>query len=247
MRTPEFIERCLAAGMPLEMALKAAKAFEAECEIAMEQVLESRRAKDRARQAKRRERLASEHNVNHVMSRDTADNAGQSVTKRDPTPARAHVRDISPRLVISGDVGGGVGEARERASDDWPEGKARDHAKLLVETVASPRLDPSKSPGLVTTMGRLEAWKRDGASWEHDVVPVVTALCAKQRGPVSTWKFFDQAIARSIADNRAALEIPEAGARPRGTGPPSLTDQISAEHAEARRRAFAMIESANGK
>lgn len=185
---------------------------------------------------------------------NSADNGGQAADRggigrkpADTTPARTHVRDISPRLVISGDVGGGGGEARERASDDWPEGKARDHAKLLVETVASPRLDPSKSPGLVTTMGRLEAWKRDGASWEHDVVPVVTALCAKQRGPVSTWKFFDQAIARSIADNRAALEIPEADARPRAQGPPSLTDRIADEATQARLKAHAMMDAANGR
>lgn len=151
-----------------------------------------------------------------------------------PATPRAHVRVITSNLDTTGYVGGGVGEARERASDDWPAGKAADHAKLLVQVVASPRLDPSKSPGLVTTAGRLAAWQRDGASWEHDVVPVVTALCGKQRSAVSSWKFFDAAIARSIADNRAALEIPEAGVR--ATGPPAITDRIAAEMAEARRR-----------
>jgi hypothetical protein len=88
----------------------------------------------------------------------------------------------------------------------------------------------------VTTRGRLAAWKRDGASWEHDVLPVVTGLCAGRRSRIASWKFFDQAIARSIADNRAALEIPEAG-RVRATGPPGgLAAQIGAEWAEARRR-----------
>ncbi len=141
----------------------------------------------------------------------------------------------------SEEVGGG-GVERERAqipsSNDWPAGKAQHHAKLIVEAVASPWLDTSKSPDLVTTAGRIDAWKRAGASWEADVLPVVTTLCAKQRSRVGTWKFFDQAIARSIADNRAALEIPEG--RARATGPPanSMMDRMEADRAEARRRAI---------
>lgn len=227
-----FIRRCQAAGIDMDTALKMAEAFEAELSDAIEEALDVRRAKDRERQARKRAAKAvTEHNVNHVTSRDKADG---HVTERDPTCERAHVRVITSNLDTTGYVGGGVGEARERASADWPAGKAADHAKLLVQVVASPRLDPSKSPGLVTTAGRLAAWQRDGASWEHDVVPVVTALCGKQRSAVSSWKFFDAAIARSIADNRAALEIPEAGVR--ATGPPGITDRIAAEMAEARRR-----------
>jgi hypothetical protein len=140
-----------------------------------------------------------------------------------------------------GGVGGGTREA-----DDWPGGKASDHAERLIADMASPWLDPSKSPDLVTTRGRLAAWRRDGASWEHDVVPVVTALCANRRSKIGTWKFFDQAIARSIAENRAALDIPAAG-QLRQTGPPtSITDKIAAENAEARRRAFEMLDAQDG-
>jgi hypothetical protein len=80
------------------------------------------------------------------------------------------------------------------------------------------------------------AWKREGASWEHDVLPVVAGVCANRRSRIASWKFFDQAVARSIADNRAALEIPIA--QPRATGPPSLMDRITAERAEARRIAL---------
>lgn len=98
---------------------------------------------------------------------------------------------------------GGVGAS----ADDWPAG---DLIPTLVALVESPWLDPAKSPGLVTSSGRLAAWKRDGASWLHDVVPVVTGLCRSVRQPISSWKFFDQAIARSISDNRQALNIPEA-------------------------------------
>lgn len=150
-----------------------------------------------------------------------------------------------PQVVIpslpslrSEELGGGGGDAGERVSaspDDWPSGKASDHADLLIATVASPWLDPCKSPDLVTTRGRVAAWKRDGASWEHDVLPVVTGLCANRRARISSWKFFDQAVSRSIAENRAALEIPEAAGR-RQTGPPSWVDQLSAVNAEARRR-----------
>lgn len=152
-------------------------------------------------------------------------------------PAYVGSNSTLPSLRSEEPVGGGV-DAGERVSvspDDWPTGKASDHADLLIATVASPWLDPSKSPDLVTTRGRVAAWKRDGASWEHDVLPVVTGLCANRRARISSWKFFDQAVCRSIAENRAALEIPEASGR-RQTGPPSWVDQISAVNAEARRR-----------
>ncbi len=98
----------------------------------------------------------------------------------------------------------------EAVVSDWPEGKAPDHAALLCDLAASPYLDWVKQPGLCQTNGQLHAWRRDGASWEHDVVPVVTALARKARRPISSWKFFAPAIAQSIADNRQALNIPEA-------------------------------------
>lgn len=88
MRTPEFIKRCLAAGMPLEMALTAAKAFEAECEIALTELLETRRSKERERQAKHR----AKKNAGHVMSRDVT---LEPVTRRDLTCERAQVVVLS--------------------------------------------------------------------------------------------------------------------------------------------------------
>lgn len=96
------------------------------------------------------------------------------------------------------------------ASDDWPQGKAFDHAALLIELAQTAGLDPSRQAGLVTTTGRLHAWREAGASWEHDVVPTVTALARKARNAIASWKFFDAAIAQSISDNRQALTIPEA-------------------------------------
>lgn len=94
--------------------------------------------------------------------------------------------------------------------DDWPEGNAHSHAALLCALAKAPHLDWVKQPGLVQTNGRLHAWRRDGASWEHDIVPVVATIARKARRSIASWKFFDAAIAQSIADNRQALTLPEA-------------------------------------
>lgn len=175
------------------------------------------------------------------VQRTSADVLGNPGTSADVQGSRPHVVNTLSSSLRSEEVGGGgVGEReRDPSPDDWPEGGARQHAEILVQTVASAWLDPCKSPDLVTTSGRLAAWKRDGASWEHDVLPVVTGLCANRRARVSSWKFFDQAIARSISDNRAALEIPEASRVVpfRGQGPPNdFAAQQAAVRAEARRR-----------
>ena len=240
------------AGATADMIVAAVEAHEAEADAKVTE----RRAKDAARKAA--QRVRDGHGMSRGVTRSHAESRGQD----DPgpegaarvTPTRTHegAQVVTPfsSSLRSEEVGGGGGGERERAvsvSDDWPAGKAQDHARLIVSEVASPRLDPMKSPGLVTTAGRLLAWRREGASWEHDVIPVVASVCAKQRGPVSTWKFFDQAIARSIADNRDALQIPSAGEGRRATGPPmSLTDRIAAEHAESRRMALEMLAAENG-
>lgn len=123
------------------------------------------------------------------------------------------------------------------SSDDWPKLTSRQTwASILADTVASPWLDPTKSPGLIETAGRVVAWKRDGASWERDVVPVVTALCVKSGKRVGTWKYFDGSIGQAIADNRAALAIPEARVVPLRPGGESFADRNAADIAEARRR-----------
>lgn len=96
------------------------------------------------------------------------------------------------------------------AADDWPEGDCRRHADLLAAEANTPRLDPSKAEGLLLTSARLAAWRAADASWQFDVVPTVTALAGRAGRKITSWKFFDDAIAQSIADNRAALSIPEA-------------------------------------
>jgi hypothetical protein len=85
VRAAEFLQRCLDAGMPTDMALTAMRAFEAEVEIVIDMTLEKRRVKDRERQAKKRER-------DHVKSRDVTLLPVTHVTscdERDAKDARA--------------------------------------------------------------------------------------------------------------------------------------------------------------
>lgn len=237
MSVTGFIRRCLANGMDLETALLAAEQMEDEA--ALLAAMTPRQARNQRYYENRKRLKASEKRLNSDAQIGLPQ-ASESVLKRlkasEIKTSLARGEDNPSRLVISGDVVDVVVEReRENDFDDWPK---RDPAKVLVELVASPWLDPAKSPGLITTAPRLAAWKRDGASWTHDVVPVVTGLCANRRAAISTWKFFDQAIAQSIADNRQALNIPEARAPPaKGS---TFADRLAEEQAEVRRRVLAM-------
>lgn len=79
MRTAEFIERCLAAGMPVDMALAAAKAFEAELKIAIDELLEGRRARDRERKRAK----------NSADSAESVEFRGKDGTPEVPSPPPA--------------------------------------------------------------------------------------------------------------------------------------------------------------
>lgn len=103
------------------------------------------------------------------------------------------------------DSGGGDISAREPI-DDWPAGSSADHADALCDLAATVNLDRSREGGLTLTAGRLHAWRRDGASWERDVKPVVLTLAAKARGPITSWKYFDRAVAEAKANNERELE-----------------------------------------
>ena len=230
-----FLRDLMADGVPLDAALIAADRFEQRAAAAEVARIAERREKDAARQQAKRER--ERHAESRGVTRTPTDSRG-------PLP---HVGERSARVVtpfsssLRSEEVVVVGAERERAeiptSDDWPDGKATDHTRMIVEAVASPWLDPAKSPDLITTAGRFVAWRKAGASWEHDVVAVIRGLCANRRSRVASWKFFDDAIARSISENRAALAIPEAGSA-RATGPPGggFMAQLEADRAEARRR-----------
>lgn len=247
-RVVQFMRDLVATGMSWDDAAAFAERFEEGLDAsavvaAVTPALASKRARDAARMRAIREAEAASKpaKIGDVVSTSLATVVGDVVDdsrgdKDAPAPVHTRGEDTSLRLVDTRTkVGVGGVDARkpDQQPDAWPTGDAVTLAKLLVRTVASPWLDPNKSPDLVTTTGRIAAWKRDGASWEHDVLPVVTGLCANRRSAISSWKFFDNAMGRSIADNRAALAIPEASERRPSTGPPRLSfaEQAGADKA----------------
>lgn len=231
MSIATVVRALVLAGATPEMILAAVEATERE----QTDALTRRRESDRLRQQAKRDRS------NNVTSRDV------TVTVNDDPP-RARVRDITPNSENNHNY---TLPSASAISDDWPPGKASDHAELICAEMASPWLDPNKSQGLVTTVGLLDRWKRNGASWEHDVLPLIRGRLMNRRKPVSTWGFFDDAIDETIAANRAALRIPEAGQvvpiRP-GTGPPmSLTDRIGADNQQSYALAMKMLENGSNR
>lgn len=218
-----FVRKALAMGVDLETALAMGEAFEAAhpvyvapVGIVADPTMERRRAYDRERQAERRaaEKAAKAASTGHPpTSAESAASTGhppQPESAKDaPAPAHTRGENNLSRLEVTGLAAAVADDGREPACD-WPSGDAKHHADLLAQAASSPRLDPAKQPGLATTLGRLAAWKRDGASWTYDVVPAVTIMSQKRGPPIGTWKYFDGAIAQSIADNRQALTIPPA-------------------------------------
>lgn len=158
------------------------------------------------RQARYRDRQASQ-TITRDVTRDGVTSDVTGITNHNGVTPLAHVRDKPLTTEISG-LAAVVVCASTR--DDWPRGDAKDWASVLIELCASPRLDNQKSLALNTTLGRLLAWRVAGASWDHDVIPIVVTTVQKRGPPILSWKYFDPAIAQSIADNRQALTIPEA-------------------------------------
>lgn len=118
---------------------------------------------------------------------------------------RERVLDKPLTKVLTGSV---VVVDASAQGDDWPTGKL---AQQLAAAVESPFLDPNKSLGLVTSGRILDGWRKAGASWEHDVIPIVAALAAKRRQPINSWAYFEAAVLQSAADSRRALTLPQAG------------------------------------
>jgi hypothetical protein len=234
-----FIQRCLANGMPLDTALEAAKAFEAEHPAGLSAgALRTRRWREK----RAAETVTERHQASPRDAEEDRHQASPSVTNRHAVTPLARVELKPLTTVASGKIDDDDLGAR-RDQNDWPEGDARSHAAALVELCGTSNLDPARSPTLVTSMGRLAQWRRDGASWTFDVVPTITTIVQRVRKPIGTWSYFDRSIAQSIADNRAALAIPEASnvaAFPsRGQGPPSYVEESLAVKAAARRLALA--------
>lgn len=210
------LKHMLAAGLPHDRIVAAVAEMEAAIPKA-ESPEERRRRVSRESSARFRAKRGDEKASPNVTERHqpphaSGDEIASPVTENghETSPPRARGLDKPLNVVPTGYAAAAVVAACAPEIDDWPSGSVSDQAKLLIEHVSSPWLDNHKSLALNTTVGRLAAWRRDGASWVNDVIPVVTSLCARRRAAVGSWKFFDDAIAQSIADNRAALEIPEA-------------------------------------
>lgn len=132
--------------------------------------------------------------------------------------------------------------AAVEAGDDWPDGNAFQHAKLLVIECETARLDLDRQQGLVTSTGRLHQWRQDGATWTYDVLPVVKVIARKQGPPIKSWTYFDGAISQSIADNRRALQIPEAS-HERPNSPASKRTAREDNFGRSYRAAMALVGS----
>lgn len=122
-------------------------------------------------------------------------------------------------------------DADDTGADAWPNAQI---VETLIAEVGSPRLDHTKSHGLVLSSGRLMAWKAAGAKWRRDVVPTITACCARSTGPIRSWSYFDGAIADAIANNTRALEIPEARPHERPHADPKTAKRTANDANNAR-------------
>jgi hypothetical protein len=239
----ELIKKLVALGVdPIDAAEVITEAMGAGAAMVVtDSAAEKRRAYDRERKAKMR-------NSTGFPVDSEADQFHRNSTGIPPEP-RAHVRDITSTSENNHLIGDVVREAGN--SDDWPEGDAHHHAALIVAEVGSPWLDPHKATALISTEGQIAAWRRDGASWRFDVLAVIRGAMARQRKPVNSWRWFNNAVAQSIADNRAALAIPEATVIPirPGTGPPreTIADQIGAQDREIREAVLKMLENGSSR
>jgi len=115
---------------------------------------------------------------------------------------------------------------------DWPSKDARELSAILVAEAHTVKLDPSRQPGLVTSAGRIAAWQRQGFSWADAVVPTVVALAQRAGRPLTSWSYFDSAIAERHALN--TRPIPEAEID--HDQQPARRGVSQADHHAARRR-----------
>lgn len=194
------LKHLIAAGVSGDDLVRAIAEIEAAAQPVADAQADRRRAKDRERKRLRK----SAESAETAEDAETPSLPPSPQTPQPPTHPRDETTRAREGLAASVVIGLPV------VDGDWPEGDARRHADLLAQEASTHRLDPAKTEGLLLTSARLAAWRSAGASWQHDVVPTVTALARRSGRRITSWKFFDDAIAQSIADNRAALTIPEA-------------------------------------
>lgn len=148
-----------------------------------------------------RERLKASENrlkASESEASETRLKTSESVLNQDATRAR--------REVITSNSVDTCYHTTPLEAHEWP---AKPIEAILAEVI-SPHLDRSKSPGLTTTAGEFGVWRRAGASWEHDVLPVIAGKVQAARRPITTWRYFTDAILETAAANRRAMTLPEA-------------------------------------
>lgn len=116
-----FLEKMLAAGMPLDMAITAARAFEDEVRLTAEQLLEDRRRKDR-------ERKRAKASTDSAEQTETAEPAERP--KADPTHSSEENIPPSPPKGGSSPKGDVLAVRRNRGSRRAPEGWTPSSATL---------------------------------------------------------------------------------------------------------------------
>lgn len=80
-------------------------------------------------------------------------------------------------------------------------------ARIIVDRVNSPWLDPNKSQKLPRTAGRIHVWLEAGADFDLDVLPTVTGVCKRMNGhgeQIESWSYFDKAVRKATAQRKAA-------------------------------------------
>jgi len=196
------LKHMLAAGMQHDAIVAAVEAMEAARTV--EPVRTARQERNARYYEARKARLeASENRLNASCSSETSETLSLPPSPQTPQPP-THTR------------GGVTTGAHE--GDDWPAGEtANEHAARLV--TMDRNLDTTRRQGLILTMGEVARWRQLGWSWELDVVPVVRAH-GQRAGPdpVSTWKFFTEAIGRAHAARTRPAETFEPQVRHERTG-----------------------------
>lgn len=205
-----FIRKLLGAGMPLEMALTAAEAFEHEVNAK----LDLRKAKDRDR--KRRSPRNSTESAESMESTDSADSTESTPPAPDKERSPRPPKEINPTPERCAAPNPDA-QTREPdpVEDDWPEADGDGNRAIAtwaarLSKLAGPGLaDPQKTPSLLTSSVEIGRWRKAGCSWEGDVVPVIVARTLQPRpDPITAWSFFTQAILSQASRRQAALVIP---------------------------------------
>jgi hypothetical protein len=171
------------------MALKAAKVFEDGIEI----VLDVRRSKDRARQAKHRSKKEG-------VSRDITLGNVTNVTGRDQD-APAHVGDNKPTSENNHTTPRFSASAFEKPTRETMDELHAQLAAALGPALASKAISP-KLFDLSPILGLLRGGQGPPADLEADVLPTLKAAAARSSpGSIKTWAYFVPAI-REARDRR---------------------------------------------